>query len=86
MPHQGVTTQLDTVGTGKVGNTVGIFPIELTFLRLCGLGLHVVLSRHAVELLLNQSSLLGIRYIALIDSDTNHEVVFIDILQTLCLD
>ena len=86
VPHQGVTTQLDTVSTGKVGDAVGILPIELAFLRLGGLGLHVVLSGHAVELLLNQSCLLGIRHIALIDSDTNHEVVLIDILQTLCLD
>ena len=46
VPHQTVAAQLDAILASKVGNAVGIFPVELALTGLGGLGLHVVLGSH----------------------------------------
>ena len=84
VPHQCVTTQLDTVSTSEISDAVGILPVELTLTWFCGFRLHVVLSCNAVELLLDQSDLLGVSNIALINGNTNHEIVLIDVFQSFC--
>ena len=83
VPHKAVSTQFNSILTAEVGNAVGIIPIEFAFARLCGFGLHVVLTRHAVELTGDESLLLRISDIALIDSHTNHEIIFVGIFQAL---
>ena len=44
-------------------------------------GLHVVLGSDAVELLLDESHLLGVCHIALIDGNANHKVILIGLFQ-----
>ena len=78
-----MSAELDAIGTGKVCDAVGILPVEFSLTGLSGLRLHVVLSCHAVELLFDQGDLFGIRHIALVHSDTDHEVVLVDVLQSL---
>ena len=79
MPAEAVATQLDAVLAAEVSNLVGTLPVPHTLFRMNLAGLHVVLSGDGVELLLDESNLIGVRHIALVHGHTNREVVLVGI-------
>ena len=83
VPHQGVATHLDAVGAAEVGDLVGVLPVELTLLGLGRLELHRVLGGDAVELTQDDLDLVGILNVAVVDGDTDLEVILVGILQTV---
>ena len=82
MPHQAMPAKFDTVTTAKVGDLVGILPVELSVGRLGGLRLHVVFRRNTVKVFFDDGNLFGICDITHINSHANREVIFISILQS----
>ena len=76
-----MATQFDTVLAAEISNFVSWFPVPLAFLRMNHTGFHVVLSRNAVELLLHQRDLLGLRDVTLVHCHTYHKVILIGILK-----
>ena len=83
MPHQAVTTQLNTILTAEVSNTVSSFPCKFTFIRFGQLRLHVVLSSNTIKFTLNERLLFSICNVTLIESNTNPEIIFVGIFQPL---
>ena len=81
VPTEAMTTQLDAVLTAEVGNLIGFFPVPLSLLGMQLAGLHVVLSCDAVELALDQTYLVVIAHVTLVEGDANHEVVLVGIFQ-----
>ena len=75
-----MATELDAVLTCEIGDAVSLLPVEYAFLGLGRLGLHGILGGNAVELPLDEGHLIGIGDIAVIDSDTDHEIVLVGVL------
>ena len=84
MPHQTVSAHLDAVLATEIGDAVGTLPVIHALRRFGRLRFHVILSCHTIELLHDKCLLLGIRHVALIDSNTNSEIILIDLFQSLC--
>ena len=77
-----MSTHLYTVLTAEVGYLIGLFKIPDALFRMYLAWLPVVLGSDAVELLLDDCNLCGIRHISLIDSHTDCEVILIGIFQS----
>ena len=80
VPAKTVTTQRNIVLTAEVGDLVRILPVPLTFTRLKRNRLHVILCSDAVEILLDKSDLIRIRYISHIDSHSYSEIILVSVL------
>ena len=80
VPAEAMSTHLDAVLATEVGNFVGFFPVPDTLLGMYLAGFHVVLGGDGVELLFDESNLIGIRHIALVHSDANREEIFVGVL------
>ena len=78
-----MATQLDTVCTTEVGDTVGILPVKLTFIRFSRFGFHVVFTSHTVEFSLDKRLLFGIGDITLVHGNANHKIILIGIFEPL---
>ena len=83
MPHQAMSTKLDTVLPTEISDTVCPLPTEFTLVGLSRFRFHIVLSCDAVELLTEEVLLLGVGDISLVHGYADHEILLVNVLQTL---
>ena len=77
-----MTTHFDAILTAEVSDLVGLLEVPDALLRVDLTGLPVVLGGDAVELLLDDLDLCGIRDVVLIDSHTDGEIILVGVLQS----
>ena len=83
VPNQAVTTQLDAVLAAEVCDSIGILPTPHTLLRMQFTRLHVVLSRNAVVVFLDDFHRLRVVDVAHVHCHTHGEVTLVSVLVTL---
>ena len=78
-----MTTKLDAVLAAEVGDAVGSAPVPHSFFRMDFTHLHVVLSRDAVELFLDEFHRCSVADIALVHRHADGEIAIVGIFQAL---
>ena len=72
-------TKLDTVLATEIGYAIGILPMKFSFAWLYGNWLHVVLSRDAIEVFLDECNLIWVCNVLGIHRDAYSEVIFVSV-------